>query len=614
MSKFILLHVSQSSKITVQKNIKKKWIYLGKNSTTRNEWQRLLGKENRISLENLLVRTAWDLRGPYANWVANIGKSFGNSMRWWSSDIAEKNTGTSNLFLHICYLQVVLKEFEKHDELLVVVEDWALYIDIKQNLRELGVDFCQPHSPVFLIWGILKEIALFTGRFGKQLFSVLHKITAARLSRKYNFRALNLCKTKRVLIHTCIDESCLGEDGIFRDRYFSVFPEWLEKNGYDVVTIVWLYNVKRSLSNAFRWFRTAKGNFIIPEDYFRFRDFPGAIFFVLGQFFVPFGDRDFEGHKISCLLLRERCWQASNVSKIRFLFYKRMIKSLKFDRQKIDYYIDKFENMWTEKPAASAVHNYFPDAKVVGFQHASVNPFMLKYMMLENEREIAPEVFPDIIFCNGSAFKDVLVKNGFNENILAVGPALRYQYLWKKDLKKSETKSRKIILLVLPLAPITGAEVLKKFINATMNISCRKIIKLHPMAKKEKILSLIDRKELPSQFVWGEGNLNDWLPKAYCVVGMATAALFEAIIFGVPIAIIGLEGELEMNPLAWWQEKISMFQAIYDIGQLQQKVEFYLNVSEKELEDILHPTRKLLKSALSPWQEESLTKIWPKIN
>lgn len=581
------------------------WAYLGRDLSRQEKWQTALGVKAQIPLSSLIEKKAWSLRRPYAEWIGEMGERYGSSMLWWTTDLAEKNTATSDLFLLLCYLEIVLNEFVATGPVLLVIEDWSLYCTLVNILRHQKILFSQISAILPLVArGVLAEWFRFLGRWGVKFPLLLWNFIVARRSRKGGEAQIQL-GPPTVLIHTCIDDACLQEDGSFKDRYFPRLPEWLRARGYQVVTIVWPYNIKKSLTSAYHWFRNANDLYLIPEDFLRLRDYFGAAITVLRQLGVPSGTQPFKSRDISWLLWRERIRQASAVGKIRFLLYGQVIKHLREHKLCLDSYVDTFENMWTEKPAAKAVHDHYPHARVIGFQHATINPFMLKYLTTPQEIARAANVFPDHIFCNGRVFFDVLLRNGVPRSMLRDGPALRYLYLWEKTVTRRQSE---IILVVLPLNELVAVNLLGKILSALQGIPQQKILKCHPMIDRKAIMHTIGISELPEGFDWAEGEINIWLGKAFCVVGAATAAIFEAAIFGVPVVVVGNEGELPFNPLAWWEKDCPEFSMVYSESEIRQRVSRFVKSG-----DVQWCPPLSVDEAFSSWQEEGLSSVWPRV-
>jgi hypothetical protein len=588
------------------------WIYLGKPGEAQAAWQERLAPLTEIDLGEVVNRKAWELRQPYADWVAELGRPYGESLAWWSTELAEKNTGNSDLFLHLCYLEAAAEVLAPGAApVLLLCEDWAVFVTLARWLPGRGLRLHLLESPARR-YGLeaIREALKFLGHWGKGLLTLAGQLLAARRTRSWQ-RPLPLDPGRpRVLLHTCIDEACLGKDGKFRDRYFSRLPKWLRDRGYDVVTMVWPYQVTRSPAEAFRWFRQNKANFLIPEDYFRLRDYPGAILTLFRGLRLPGRAVRFRDKDVGLLVARERWRQGCATSKLRFLLYAPMAARLKKAGWRIDVFVDMFENMGVEKPLTLALRRSYPQARLLGFQHATINPFMLKYMVTPEEFRRAKRLFPDTIICNGPGSLKLLKANGFPKEPLRVGPALRYLYLWEKSGRTAKPQAEKQVLVVLPMKPDLARAILHKTLVALKGLPYKILFKPHPMLAREYLENALGPAGLPAGAAWIEGSMADCLKEAGCVVGTATAALLEAVLAGIPVVIWGIARELDMNPLAWWQAEHPMFRSLYRVEDVRRAVQDWLAISPAARLQKVESARALLGACFHPWDEAVLKEIF----
>lgn len=585
-----------------------RWVYFGRNYFNLSNYNGILRGIRQIPTSQFLYETAKKIKQEYIQWIADMGKPYGASLHWWTSIIAEKNTMGSDLFLNICCLETIeqiIKE-NKDNNILIITEEWTLGLTLHNNLLKLGcVSYLIGTTLKWQFSGWLKEILDFGISLVVGLFRLFQQYRSAQqtrhLQRPFALNANRPC----VCLHTCIDDACLGKDGTFRDRYFTVLPAWLKEQGFNVITIVWPYNVQRNLSDFFEWFRAKDNQYIIPEDYFRFMDYPKAFLSIIAQMAIARQIKVFRGKEIHLLLLKVRLNQASKVEKIRFLLYEKMIERLKEENVRLDYYVDTFENMFVEKPAAKAVHQYYPDAQVVGMQHVPFDPLLLLYSVGMHEITGCPTVFPDVIACCGRQFVNILTQNGFPPDLLRLGPALRYLHL-QPDQKSNDLReiNRDNILVVLPIELDVAVEVLIKVVAALAELQCKVAIRPHPMTDKTQLLSLLGMKQLPEFMDWADkGDMKMWLSRAVCVLGSATAAVFEAVMSEIPVVILGREVGLEMNPLSWWQDDEPMFQALYDPVQIRKAVTTWIGLSHDARSKRMQAAHALIGDCFRGWDE-----------
>jgi hypothetical protein len=604
---------SEVARLAKNKNVQK-WTYFGKNYLKLLEYEEKLTGLQRIPIRNFINQSARKIKKAFVNWIGEIGRPSGDSLRWWTSILAEKNTMVSDLFLNFCFIEAIEDIIKDHKEsLLIITEDWALGLTLNCVLKQSGFESNVVGSN--LKWQILgwsREIIYFAGRWITGTVRLFTQYWAARRTHHLQQPIPLDPGRPRVLIHTCIDEGCLSQDGKFKDRYFTKLPFWLQSQGYDVVTIVWPYNFQRPLKDVFAWFRNNKDCFLIPEDYFRFIDYPKAFMLMLSQLTIRSKVKLFNGRCVGAMLQKEKLCQASRVGTVRFLLYEQMIKRLRENRFIIDYYVDMFENMGSEKPVTKSLHHYYPNAKIIGTQHVPFDPFLLLYAISEDELDYARAVFPDIIASCGDSFFEILSYNGFPQWILKRSPAFRYLHLNSKNIQKhiSNSNNDETVLVVLPLELDVAVEILLKVKDALDGLNYKIAIKPHPMMDKNHLLSILGMDELPRFMFWADGDMKTWLSKSTCVLGSATAAIFEAVLYGIPIVVIGRDIGLERNPLAWWQEDEPMFRSLYDSDSIRQVVIEWINLSAQERFNRMKLASIHIKDCFQGWDENLLGEIF----
>lgn len=567
----------------------------------------------RLATGELLTAKAWELRRPFVEWIAELGRSYGNSLLWWMSNFPEKNIDDNDFFLNLCYLEIAEETIKSSSSgICIIVEDWALGVTLRKALRKAGL----PNRILGAVWlwhlgGVAREIFTFGRRWFSGLLLLARQYWAARRTRHLQVPPLPPARVPRVLLHTCVDDACINDDGHFRDRYFTELPAWLIEKGYDVVTLVWPHNLRGSYTAAFSWFRRNQQKFLIPEDYFRLRDYFKAMVIMLRQLWVPAGSTGFTGKDILPLVWREHLRQASAVGKVRFFLYGPMIQRLKQLGWRIDYYLDMFENMSIEKPIAQAIHTHYPEAAILGFQHAPICPFTLAYTVGQGELAGARQVFPDRLVSLGQFFLEILAADGFPQAFLRLGPALRYLYLYDETkLPLTKKDSEKVILITLPLALEAAVEILNLVPQMLEEFSCRVAIKPHPMMDRHRLLKAgkIDASFKP--VIWADGDMSSWLTQSICVIGTATAAILEALAYWVPVVVIGRQVGLDMNYYAWWQQDIKMFRSLSGPNEVLEAVRYWVELSDEERQVHVEVARAFLCRCFQPWDEDLLSGIF----
>lgn len=581
-----------------------RWLYLGRDYLRLLAWERSLGKGFvRVHYAKHLQELAMRWRRPYLDWIAALGLQNDNLV-WWSSRVAERNTLLDSLYHKICYLQVALSSIQGDVPLLIVSESGALLRTIAaQSALRPRVQWIRKVRPL-LEW--LKWLLYLTFTWSRYLQDGIRAMRDARVTREGKPILPPATGRVRVLIHSCMDDTYFGADGCAHDRYFTVLPDELRRRGYDVVTVPWLYNLRRSRREAFSWFRQQSDRYLIPEDFYTLIDYIWAAWVVIRQAWLLPGLHVFEGRDIT-KLVREACLEQSlDTGVAKFARYFRLIHRWKRMGLKIDIFIDTFENMATEKPLVMALRKYMGNVVTVGFQHY-VAPYPLWLCGFSTRTEGATAPHPDVVVCNSPWTANLFAKEGFPPEKLRIGPSLRYLYMMDGQVDRQaqvEPESR-TVLVPLPLETTMVTELMYKLLEAfPLHENTRFWLKPHPMMSTEEWMVLLDGNELPGHMEKVGGSMADWLPRATCAVAMASTTALEIALAGVPVVLVGRETDFDLNPLAWFPE---FDNPVHSPEELRARVLRKLSLSPAERERLKDWARLMLRECLSPLNEETLS-------
>ena len=357
----------------------------------------------------------------------------------------------------------------------------------------------------------------------------------------------------RVLMHACIDESYFS-DSAPQDRYFTNLGREFRRRGYEVITIPLLENLRRSRRDAFEWFHRCSGEHLIPEDYYSLGDYVWAGRILVKQIFFARGPQQFQDCDVELLLSEAVRKGATDTGVARFVRYVRLIERLKERGFRFDVFVDKFENMVTEKPQVLALRALMPEVRTVGFQHY-LAPFHLQLMTFSTPEESQFAPHPDAIVCNSQLCMDILGKEGFPVSKLQLGPSLRYQYLSRlPQLPVGENT----VLVVLPLDPLFSAEMVHKLCAAfPVGGEIRLLLKVHPMMSNRTWVAVLGGRTLPQHVFEVDEEIERLLPRITCgVVGPASTVGLELLLAGIPAVQLRTDNNLDMNTLIWFEDSV----------------------------------------------------------
>lgn len=526
-----------------------RWLFLGRQYSEALAWEAALGEGfERVSSGAALQQVAAALRGPFVDWVVALRRRSPGGVRWWASRFAERNTYVSPLFRHLCLVRLALDALAgQNAPHLVVSDNWAVLRTIAEQAANGGPvtgPRWLPEAVERARWGIR-----FCGAWALYLLRSLRDLVDAKTTGR-PVTPFTRATATRVLMHCCIDEAALRQYGGSTDRYFTVLPELLRARGCDVVVVPWLENVTRSRRDAFATLRSSPTPCLLPEDYYRFRDYVWAARVVIGQLWLVPAEQVVEGIPVDHLTRDAARLAAGDSGITRFIRYTRLIAALKARKIEFDIFLDKFENMVTEKPQVLALRTHMPAVTTVGFQHY-LAPYSLQLHMFTTAAEHAEAPHPDVIVCNSAFAAGLFAREGFAGAELRVGPSLRYLHL--QALSKTEPPANTVLVMV-PLDTGTAAEVMDKVSKALGGSpSLQVLLKTHPMMSETSWRMACNGRVLPDHFVRAGGEMADCIRLASCaVVPSGTTTGLELLLAGIPIVVLGRETDLDLNPLAWF--------------------------------------------------------------
>jgi len=496
-----------------------RWIYCGQNYLDLLRWEQRLGAADRLSFLSLIPVVFLKLRSQFVDWTSKLGETYGNSLDWWITPLAARNTMQTPIFLHLCYLHILLESLreELQKGCLIVCEDWFLLKTLEFNLEAEG--FRVKRMPLWWL-ALGRDFAVRSLKIGARWLRALalqtRSLIAARLTARSSRPPSGDIGDRQVLIHTCVDEDCLGSDGKFRDRYFSSLSNWLVRRGYRVTTIPWLYNINRPVSSAYRWFRENQEGFLIIDDYVRFRDFPGCILCILRSGLISHNNAYFGKYRVAPLLTHERMHNISSADLIKFLLYEQALTRWFREGNRCDIFIDMFENMASERAQLKTVRQRQPAALSVGYQHAPVPNELIGYSV--TSREWATGIFPSRIVSHGRSSAEFLAREGFPAASVVEGPALRYTYLVDEEMQVGQASTAAVtdnrILVLLPAELMSAMELLARILGARDTLASESVdvvLKVHPMMPMSQLVGRMRIARLPDGWRWGGLQLTDWM-------------------------------------------------------------------------------------------------------
>ena len=605
-----LILIAANSKLPKQLEGQKfAWIFLSRDYICLMALKKTMPEGSEfIDLGDLLYSTSHQLRRPYINFIGGLSVKRA-SFLWWISKIAEKNVMDSSIFLNACYLDIISRLASnelKSRNICVFADSPELLETIAQSSLFNGYLVSKIYKTYSPLKGQLKTV-LNLIRFVKRC--VLEKVAAA-LTRT-NDNAVFNNEMPLIVLRTWVGENALGENGVFKDSYFTGLYERLKLLNKNVAVIPIIYNIKRSFKETIRWFRESSTRFIIPVDYYYFGDYLRTIFIILKSARPFKEDFKFNDWDLKLIVRRELYKSLFAGSYPQLIMHYFLIKRLKQRGVKVERFIITFENMMPEKPFILGREKFYPEAKLLGFQHPSIFPLLLSWYTSAEEIKVLP--LPDKIICSGKLFKEILLREGYPEEKLIAGPALRFQYLLRSSREPSAQPidGPAIVLVTLPLERSLALELLLKAFAAAKNIPDLKIlIKPHPMMSPGELQAVLDAAADPSlAFEISENNINDLMARSRLLITTASAVILEAVAFGLPVIRVRCDLDLTLDPMDWLPFDEQQFIARRPI-EIEVLINKILVFNYEQLQQIRSQGRQLITRCFSPLTEQTLAPFY----
>lgn len=586
------------------------WLFLGSDARQAWQWQSKLGLcFTRIEIARFLHESATEMRAPFMDWLDKLNWRYGSCPIWWLTQLSERNTMSSPLFLYVCYLKVVQRCLASQPQpVLIVVQSWGLLETIRRELHVLGETVCVI-SPLrrYFEWCIA-ELRVVAAAI---LFwmNVAISWISARCTRKVAFSPHQITRPDRiVLLSTFFHESNLTPNGMFKDRYFPYLHEWLAEEGWDVWVLATIADRYSSLVTKYGWMRRSSTHFIIPEDWLTFSDYIGAWLngFQIGNYSTKI--ETFVGVEMTSLVAEE-CQRQMGVNAPRQAdLFRRLPARLRQKGFEPVQIVGWSENQMKDKALVLGCHHAFPHVPQTGVNNTTLLPNLLNLFPTAIECESG--VVADRYVCSGPLPARLLSEHSNGKLNTIVGCGLRYDYLHKLSAGRSgiDHIDRDLIVLVaLPVLLSIAVELLdcltSIFIERDRTQWC---VKPHPDYHIDDL-----RPFLPDG-IWQrlrlvDGSLAEWISYVDVVISAGSGVPLEAVSAGLPSIQIASATRLNYNPLAWFEdESISL---CFTANELQRDLDRISTLTTEDCERLASHAHKIRADWFSPVTPNGLRKF-----
>ncbi len=495
------------------------------------------------------------LRTGYLNLFADLSKKY-NSLEWWCTPIASRNSMSIPLQSNIAYLfcaKNIIEELSIHENVtraVFIADSQALLDSIALLGKKRKLHIYQPNKMINKLVISIKIIFLYVAR-------IFIFIWFSYKNRKSSFSILkplshdSFLKKKIIVLRSWITKGTLNEDGLYIDRNFGILPDELKSKGYEVMILPMFFNLNNSLKEIYSLIKLQNHNFLIQDHYLKYIDYFKAIILEWKQLRIPLKNISLENLDLTQLFSEDRDQQGFGMSTSPLYmcyFWLKRIKDLGFE---IDRFYYPFENNMPEKPMIIGCKKYFPESEVIAYQHSVWFDNQLGMFLGDGESEYHP--IADKIICSGPIYPSVLKNANFPEKKIFLGPNLRFAYVHKSTSKCAQDIIRPNILLPLTMLDDLAYDLIHKVKIVSKNFKDLFVyIRTHPAINKKKLVQFINQIGLTNYQFADENKIQDWLVNTDMVISSCSSvSILETVAMNVPLIRVIPDNCFFLDPLEW---------------------------------------------------------------
>lgn len=497
-----------------------------------------LGREHAVQLDAI----AAELRRPYVDFISDLSAPFGVDLDWWVTPLASRNTYACPLFRRLCQVELA-KRLAAAGGVSEIVVDTPATAGLLREALPPSVRVRSALTP--LRWRLRAALAILR-RLAATLYACSGRYVFSRLIPPAG-RALPA--EPITLVDTFLYPESI-QAGAFNDRHY---PGLMQQLGEDERRHVYWAPVFYRLRNharQFRRLRACRDNLLLAEDYLRLEDYAYAVgYFLRGRRVLP--ERKFLGLAVGSLLREAYAEAFAGSGSIEGLLRYRFARRLSEAGVRLQRVVEWYENQEIDHGAVSGWLTFFPDTKVIGYQGFLASRNYLCMFPLEMERALG--LLPQTIGVMGPALADPAREFCAGLDV-KTAPAFRFDALWRLPDKRP-LHGGVVLLVSLPLEAGEARQILEMVgvalcgNPASGNWQVR--IKPHP-AFPRHLFDAGNGLGLRPGWTLVSGDLDALLEEADLFVGSASSACVQAVVHGVPAAVIGGRARPTLNTIPDW--------------------------------------------------------------
>lgn len=523
-----------------------RWLYVGEDA----EWALRaqtgeFAELERVPLGALLAEAAERLRGPYIDWIGELSRE-NASLEWWASELAAKNP-FARLFPRLCAVAAAREAVD--DGMLVVCSTPAVaeaLRDVAPDARVVGPAGPERWKEVARrglgAWSRVAPGAL-AGLPGRVSEGARRALDDSHVHRRRVLDSLGVGRgdpPRGVLLFTWIDDRSVPEGGAYVDPHFGPLPELLRSRGVDVWFVPRVLTVSASFGDAVRKLLATKEQFVFPDSWVEPADWREAE--RRAREFAPVipDDAVLAGVPVAGLA-RE------HVEEYRWLqhmavAYDPLVRNLAAAGAEAERVIFPFEGHSWEQALTHALHEHMPGVPAVGWDNVNFSRFAISLYPARSEMGLRP--IPDRVVTSGATFERILLGEGFPEDHVRRGCALRHAGI--HDAAPAPAHDGPLrVLVATSIDEAQSVEQVAKAVEAFAGDERFELtVKCHPSVDAERVRALAGADARFSTEPIGE-----LIARSDAMLYTYTVVCYEALAQGVPCVFVKSDTFIDLDQL-----------------------------------------------------------------
>jgi hypothetical protein len=587
-----------------------RWIYVGEDTTWRAQAEAgVLAGLTRVPTGELVEEAAWHLRDAYIEWIGQLSAA-NSSAEWWASELAAKNpfslfyprlcalaagqaalSADSSPALIVCATPALLHEMSRHCDTLGLPWRRAGRHTRRPDLRPLArraVGAWARRAPASLASAPARRSHAVARAFDDSADYRRRVLAGIGSGDPAGFDG-----PTSALLFTWADERSY-DGGRYRDPHFGVLPELLGSAGWSVAYVPRVLP-SAPFADVVRGLRATGERMYFPDAWVRRSDQVEAE--GIAEAWMPHIPDDAAVGAVRVAALAREHVEDLRYRHAEVLTHGPLIRRLAAAGVHPAQVILPFEGHSWEHALTQAVREHMPETRVLGFDNVNFSRLALSLYPARSEFGTRP--LPDRIVASGETFRQILLKEGYPEQQVRLGCALRHTYLEStKPRASDEERTRRTVLVATSIDTGQSYELIAKAAEAFAHDPLVDVVvKLHPAVVRGAIEPLLTRVPGRESMRFADQPIGDLLREADAMLYTYSVVCYEALAAGVPPVFVKSETFLDLDQLEPYPELRATARTP---DEIRVAVAAALARSEGERADWIERAQAAVREALRP--------------